>query len=181
VLEHVNCRNLLSDFQSALVRVTEYLRSAKAEGKVTVHVLLDFSKAVDIIIHGLFVHKLDSRYDFHTSAMGMVSSFLRVRSMVVEVDGVKSTPRSLSSGVPQGCIPSPLFFSIFINDLCSCIRFTKYHFYADDLQIYLSGDSKDLDEMISALNEDLGAIYQWSDVNGLLLNPRKSQAILKFC
>jgi hypothetical protein len=132
VLEHINCRNLLSDFQSgfrrgystatALVRVSEDLRSAKAEGEVTVHVLLDFSKAFDHINHGLFVHKLDSRYDFHTSAMGMVSSFLRDCSMVVEVDGVKSTPRSLSSGVPQGCIPSPLFFSMFIDDLCSCVR-----------------------------------------------------------
>jgi hypothetical protein len=59
VLEHVNGRNLLSDFQSgyrcghstatSLVRVIEDLGSAKAEGKVTVHVFLDFSKA-----HGLF-------------------------------------------------------------------------------------------------------------------------------
>jgi hypothetical protein len=38
---------------------------------ITVHVFLDFSKASD-----LFVHKLNSRYDFHFSAMGMVSSFL---------------------------------------------------------------------------------------------------------
>jgi hypothetical protein len=53
-----------------------------------------------------------------------------------------------------------------------------FHFYADDLQIYLSGDRKDLDEMVSALNEDLAAIYRWSAENGLLLNPRKSQAIL---
>jgi hypothetical protein len=57
------------------------------------------------------------------SAMGMVSSFLRDRSIVVEVVGVKSTPRYMSSEVPQGCIPSPLFFSTFINDLYSCIRF----------------------------------------------------------
>jgi hypothetical protein len=41
----------------------------------------------------------------------------------------------------------------------------------------LSGDKKGLDEMISALNEDLAAIYRWSAENGLLLNPRKSQAI----
>jgi hypothetical protein len=50
VLEHVNGRNLLSDFQSgfrrglstaiALVKITEDLRSTKAEGKFTVHVLL---------------------------------------------------------------------------------------------------------------------------------------------
>jgi hypothetical protein len=112
----------------------------------------------------MFVHKLDSRYDFHTSAMGMVSSFLRDRSMVVEVDGVKSTPRSLSSGVLQRCIPSPLFFSMFINDFCSCIYFSKFHLYADDLQIYLYGNKKDFDEMIFVLNENL-------------LNPRKLQVI----
>jgi hypothetical protein len=66
VLKHVNGHNLLSDFQSgfrrgfqtALVKVTEDLRSAKAEEKVTVHFLLDFYKAFDLINHGLFVHKL---------------------------------------------------------------------------------------------------------------------------
>jgi hypothetical protein len=91
--------------------------------------------------------------------------------MVVEVDGVKSAPHCLSSGAPQGCISSSLYFSMFINDLCSCIRFSKFHFYADNQQIYLSEDRKDLDEMISALNEDL------------LLNLLKLQAILyfKFC
>jgi hypothetical protein len=42
----------------------------------------------------------------------------------------------------------------------------------------LFGDRKDLDEMFSALNEDLAAISRWSAENRLLLNPRKSQAIL---
>jgi hypothetical protein len=74
--------------------------------------------------------------------------------------------------------PISAVFYMFINDLCSCIRFSKFHFYADDLQIYLSGDRKDLDEMISVLNEDLVAISRWSAENGLLLNPHKSQAIL---
>jgi hypothetical protein len=72
------------------------------------------SKAFDLINHGLFVHKVDSRYDFHTSAKAIVSSFLRDRSMVVEIDGVKFALRYLSSGVPQGCIPSSLFSP------CSC-------------------------------------------------------------
>jgi hypothetical protein len=67
--------------------------------------------------------------------------------------------------------PISAIFSLFINDLCSCIRFSKFHSYADDLQIYLSGDKKGLDAMISALNglnEDLAAIYRWSAENGLL-------------
>jgi hypothetical protein len=35
-----------------------------------------------------------------------------------------------------------------------------------------------MDGMISAFNEDLGAISRWSDENGLLFNHRKIQAIL---
>jgi hypothetical protein len=100
---------------------------------------------------------------FISSTHGHRSSFLRDRALVVEVDSVKSAPRYLSSGV-------------FFNDLCFCIYFSKFHFYADDLRIYLSGDRKDLDEMISALNEDLAAISRWSAENGLLLKPRKLHA-----
>jgi hypothetical protein len=61
---------------TALFRVTKDLRSAKAERKVTVHVLLDILKVFDLINHGLFVHMLESRYGFRTVAMSMVSSFL---------------------------------------------------------------------------------------------------------
>jgi hypothetical protein len=67
-----------------------------------------------------------------------------------------------------------------MNDLCFCIRFSKFHFYADDLQIYLSGDRKDLDDIISALNQDLAAISRWSAENRLLLNPQNLQVILIF-
>jgi hypothetical protein len=56
-----------------------------------------------------------------------------------------------------------------------CVLVFDFHFYADDLQIYFSAYRKDLDEMISALNEDLTAISRWSAEYGLLL---KSQAIL---
>jgi hypothetical protein len=91
-----------SDFQSgfrrgqriatALVRVIWDLRSAKAcgEGRCSSN------------HHGLFVHKhISSAQDMTLILQLWVSSFLRDRSMVVEVDGVKSTPRSLSSGVYQ--------------------------------------------------------------------------------
>jgi hypothetical protein len=59
-----------------LVRFTEDLRSAKAERKVTIRVLLDFSKVFDLINHRLFVHKLNSRYDFHTSVMAYGHGFI---------------------------------------------------------------------------------------------------------
>jgi hypothetical protein len=144
------------------------------EGRVTVVVLLDFSKAFDCVDYRLFLHKLVSSFDFHGSARNMVSTFLNGRSMVVDVDGARSSPRALFSGVPQGSVPSPLFFSMFVNCLSERIRHSKFHFYADDLQIYLSGNRSDLDGLIARVNEDLEAIHRWSIENGLLLNPAKS-------
>jgi hypothetical protein len=45
--------------------------------------------------------------------------------MVVDVDGVKSTSRSMPSGVPQECVSSSLFLFMFNSDLCSCICFSN--------------------------------------------------------
>jgi hypothetical protein len=67
---------------------------------------------------------------------------------------------------------------MFVNCLSERIRHSKFHFYADDLQIYFSGNRSDLDGLIAQVNEDLEAIHRWSNENGLLLNPVKSQAIL---
>jgi hypothetical protein len=67
---------------------------------------------------------------------------------------------------------------MLINGPCLSSRFAKFHFYADDLQIYLSRDGKDLSGIISALKDDLSSISRWAVENYLSLNPRKSQAIL---
>jgi hypothetical protein len=71
------------------------------EGRVTVLVLLDFSQAFDCVDYRLFLHKLVSSFDFHELARDIVPTFLNGRSMdVVDVDGARSSPRALFSGVP---------------------------------------------------------------------------------
>jgi len=188
ILAHIEENGLLSDFQSGfrrghstistLVKVTDDLGAARAAGKDAILVLLDFSKAFDCIPHDLLVHKLRVNYGFSSSAAKMIASFLRGRSMVVEADGVRSSPRPITSGVPQGSILSPLLFSLFINDLSAVLNDAKYHFYADDLQIYLSGMRGNVAGLATKVNLELAAILNWSRTNGLLLNPRKSQAML---
>jgi hypothetical protein len=175
VLAHVDRSGFLSEFRcghsttTALGRVIEDLRSSMTEGRVTVLVLLDFSKAFDCVDYHLFLHKLVSSFDFHGSARDMVSTFGWCQIVLP----------CLVFRCALGFCTFTTFFSMFVNCLSEYIRHSRFHFYTDDLiQIYLSGNRSDLDGLIARVNEDLEAIHRWSIENGLLLNPTKSQTIL---
>jgi hypothetical protein len=89
--------------------------------KLTTLVLLDFSKAFDSVCHRLFILKLCQRYG--------LSSYLFPRHQRVGCGGDFSSL-------------APLFrhsvFSLFIDDKIDVLEFSKFHMYADDLQIYHS-------------------------------------------
>jgi hypothetical protein len=48
---------------------------------------------------------------------------------------------------------------MFIDSLRLVIWHCQFHFYADDLQIYLSGDKTDIDGIVARVNEDLEAVF----------------------
>jgi hypothetical protein len=81
----------------------------------TILVLLDFSKVFDSVCHGLLCCVCAP---YQKDACG---------------DNVP-----LVAGVPQGSSISPLYFSLFIDDMTEVLEFSKYHMYAVDLQIYHS-------------------------------------------
>jgi hypothetical protein len=108
---------------------------------------------------------------------GMVSTFLNGRSMVVDVDGARSSPRAFFPVCPRVLYLHHVFFYVCQLSVRTYSSF-EISFYVDDLQIYLSGNRFDLNGLIARVNEDLENIHRWSIQNRLLLNPAKSQAIL---
>lgn len=188
ILTHLHENKLLCEFQSAyrpghsttsaLLHITDDIRRNADANKFTVLTLLDFSKAFDSINHTKLCKKLKSLLKFSSSSCKLIFSYLNNRSQLVEVGGNSSDIMALTCGVPQGSILGPLLFSLYINDISSCFKFSKFHLYADDLQVYRCDRLTNKIISIGKLNEDLQRVVEWSTSNDLILNAKKTQAII---
>lgn len=94
------------------------------------------------------------------------------------VDDNMSAVLRIGTGVPQGSILGPLLFSLYLSDFRSVLRNCNYNYYADDLQLYLYCEPRDLCDAIRKVNEDIEAVLEWSYANKLILNPDKTQVMI---
>ena len=76
-------------------------------------------------------------------------------------------------GVPQGSIPGPLLFLIYINNLPSCLEYTTPRMFADDTNVSASG--KNASEVQKKINHDLGNIREWLIAHRLSPNTSKTE------
>lgn len=129
----------------------------------------DFSKAFDSIDHRILLKKIEL-IGLDSNFVHWIKSYLMDRTQYVLLNGHRSKPISVYSGVPQGSYLGPLLFIIYINDIVNIIKYSKCLLYADDLKIFkvieTSRDAFDL-------QEDLNSIVDWCEANKLKLNLNK--------
>ncbi len=92
----------------------------------------------------------------HQTLILWINSFLRDRPQHVLVNGKKSENVVLNTGLPQGCVLSPILFSIYINEMtCDNDNLTLIK-YADDMA--LVGRVKDI-QSLDTYNLDRGEFF----------------------
>lgn len=180
--------NLLTDKQSgfrtrlscvtALTKVTEDIRYCLDGNQIAFLILLDHSKAFDTVDHNILLLKLEGLFNFSTSAVRLVASYLYGRFQAVYSGNRSSQFLEVTRGVPQGSILGPLLYTIYANDLPEQLKFCNIHMYADDVQLYTSCSINDINNCTERINTDLSNVLHWAAANKLCINPKKSKCLL---
>jgi hypothetical protein len=162
---HIRRNEMLTVFQSGfrrhysttatVLKVTQDIRSNIEDGQVTVLALLVLTQAFDMVIHELLLCKLRNLQNYSDGAWILVDSYLNGRNQFVRCGEKESSVERVTCGVPQGSVLRPLLFISYINGVSKVIKYSRFHIYADDLQIYHSSSILYLQRCYNEINMDL--------------------------
>ncbi|KAL0147455.1 hypothetical protein M9458_057240 [Cirrhinus mrigala] len=125
--------------------------------------LCEVDDAVNMGLHFILQH-LDK------SGTYWITSFLTDRQQLVKLGKFSSCTRTISTGAPQGCVLSPLLFSLYTNDCTSKDPSVKLLKFADDTTVI--GLIQDGDE--SAYRQEVKELTVWCSHNNLEHNTLKT-------
>jgi hypothetical protein len=101
--------------ESQVITVCQDIADSLDEGGRTDAIVIDFSKAFDLVPHDrLFTKISETRIDLRI--VKWIKEFLLGRSHRVRVGGHLSEEVKVNSGVPQGSVLDPLLFLAYVND-----------------------------------------------------------------
>ncbi len=130
---------------------------------------VDFSSAFNTIIPDTLQNKR-TLLSVPTSVCQWINSFLTDRQQLVRLRKFSSSPRTISTGALQGCVLSPLLFSLYTNECTSKDPSVKLPKFADDTT--LISLIQDGDEY--AYRHEVKELAVWCSLNNLELNTLKS-------
>ncbi len=134
---------------------------------------IDFSSAFNTIIPQQLINKLNL-LGLNNSLCNWILDFLTGRPQSVRVGHNTSSTTTLSTGAPQGCVLSPLLFTLLTHD-CTA-KFSSNHIikFADDTTVV--GLISNNDE--THYREEVAQLAEWCGVNNLSLNVEKTKELV---
>jgi retron-type reverse transcriptase len=191
VVSFLNKYNFISDAQNgfrkkkstftAIHTFIDEIQKALDNKRFALGIILDLSKAFDVINHNLLLAKLEP-YGIRGKIHVWMSSYLMDRTQFVEIQHVDqktsnlktftSSYKAIKHGVPQGSVLGPLLFLLFINDLPQALHEAKVILFADDTNTLLT-DKKllSLKKILKVRNQ----LDNWFHENHLIINTEKTK------
>ena len=178
VMDHVDFHKILKFFQhgfrekhsceTQLINTIEDLARGLDNQQQLDLLILDFSKAFDLVGHQRLIKKLQY-YGIRDTTLQWISAWLVGRTQKVVVDGASSSASPVKSGVPQGTVLGPLLFILYINDI-NANTTSSIRLFADDALLYrIIRTEQDAEE----LQKDLSQLCRWADVWQMDFNATK--------
>ena len=145
-------------------------------GKTTICILLDLSKAFDSLEHEMIFKKLE-RYGIRGTCLNWFKSYLSNRSLKVRCktrqgQDTYSDAYDVEYGTAQGSCLGPLIFMIFCNDLRLNLEYLRSIQFADDSTLLNS--HRNMRYLTFCTEHDLTVIQDWFNANKLTLNVDKT-------
>lgn len=185
----LDCNNIINDEQNGFRKerstidhigtLISIIENRKLNKLPTFTAFIDFKKAYDTVNRKLLFNKLGN--------LGISSHFLNVLKSLyaqveccVKLNGHMTDWFSVTSGLKQGCVLSPILFNIFINDLVDELKTLNVGIkidedlicvllYADDVVLMAENES-DLQVLLDVLSS-------WCSNNFLSINFEKSNIV----
>ena len=165
---------------TALHVVTDKVLRAMDSGEVSLLVLIDLSKAFDVVPH----HKLLEKLALYGVDPKWFANYLSGHTQQVQlrrsdrsVSFSQTKPNSI--GVYQGGSLSCALYTLYTNDLSLYVpESVTIVQFADDAQLLITGRKQDIHTMIETMEHALDSLYHWYCSHGMKLNATKTQMIV---
>jgi len=181
LIEYIQKENILDKHQfgfranhtceHAMLALSDKINTALEVGEIALVTSLDLRKAFDTVNPNILMDKLNK--------LGIDNkifySYFENRKQRVELNGCFSSLLINTIGIPQGTILGPILFSLYINDLPSCIKYSTCSLFADDNNLIHTGNIEDTKKLITEIEEDLHLVDSWMKRNDMKLNKNKTK------
>ena len=158
--------------ETQLIQTVNDLAKSPNERQQIDSILLDFSKASDVVCHRKLLLKI-IHYGIRVKNIKWIENVLKNGTQRVVVEGAISSVTQVTSRVRQEYVLGPLLFLVYINDLPLIVSLT-IDLSADDTFIYRVIKSK---EDTIPLQSDLDALVKWEQTWSMKFHPDKCKVL----
>ena len=140
---------------------------------------VDFTSAFNTIVPSILIDKLKSM-SVPSYLLSVIKDFLVDRQQYVNIGNFKSSELSCDIGCPQGCVLSPVLFSIYTDFIRSTCDNVKKFKYADDMAIVGLLNFKDPDVSQKYFDSVQLFTEQCASVNLILNTVKTKEMVVNF-